>query len=78
MSWLNGMPAEFSDPRFPSYGEGREGEWTHGGLIAGEKHGLGQGYLSQGRRGVAAWACSVCAGGERERHENDGMEHGSE
>mmetsp|Transcript_16519 Transcript_16519/g.35730 ORF Transcript_16519/g.35730 Transcript_16519/m.35730 type:complete len:196 (+) Transcript_16519:181-768(+) len=23
-SWLTGMPAEFSDPRFPSYGEGRE------------------------------------------------------
>ncbi|KAG1672717.1 hypothetical protein FOA52_005195 [Chlamydomonas sp. UWO 241] len=23
-SWMNGMPAEFSDPRFPSYGEGRE------------------------------------------------------
>eukprot|EP00955_Chlamydomonas_euryale_P082093 363670-Chlamydomonas_euryale.AAC.5 len=23
-SWLSGMPAEFSDPRFPSYGEGRE------------------------------------------------------
>lgn len=25
-SWLTGMPAEFSDPKFPSYGEGREGE----------------------------------------------------
>jgi hypothetical protein len=25
-SWLKGMPAEFSDPKFPSYGEGREGE----------------------------------------------------
>lgn len=24
-SWMSGMPAEFSDPRFPSYGEGREG-----------------------------------------------------
>ena len=24
-SWLTGMPAEFSDPKFPSYGEGREG-----------------------------------------------------
>lgn len=23
-SWLTGMPAEFSDPKFPSYGEGRE------------------------------------------------------
>ncbi|EFJ46108.1 hypothetical protein VOLCADRAFT_105683 [Volvox carteri f. nagariensis] len=23
-SWLSGMPAEFSDPKFPSYGEGRE------------------------------------------------------
>ncbi|MEW5301411.1 MAG: hypothetical protein WDW38_009626 [Sanguina aurantia] len=23
-SWMSGMPAEFSDPRFPSYGEGRE------------------------------------------------------
>ncbi len=23
-SWMAGMPAEFSDPRFPSYGEGRE------------------------------------------------------
>jgi hypothetical protein len=27
-SWLTGMPAEFSDPKFPSYGEGREGEYT--------------------------------------------------
>jgi len=26
LAWLSGMPAEFSDPRFPSYGEGREGE----------------------------------------------------
>lgn len=25
-SWLAGMAPEFSDPRFPSYGEGREGE----------------------------------------------------
>lgn len=25
-SWLTGMPAEFSDAKFPSYGEGREGE----------------------------------------------------
>jgi hypothetical protein len=25
-SWMSGMPAEFSDPKFPSYGEGREGE----------------------------------------------------
>ena len=25
-AWMTGMPAEFSDPRFPSYGEGREGE----------------------------------------------------
>jgi hypothetical protein len=25
-SWLTGMPAEFSDPKFPSYGEGREGQ----------------------------------------------------
>jgi len=25
-SWLTGMPAEFSDPKFPSYGEGREGK----------------------------------------------------
>ncbi|KAJ9521813.1 hypothetical protein QJQ45_024675 [Haematococcus lacustris] len=24
ISWMAGMPAEFSDPRFPSYGEGRE------------------------------------------------------
>jgi hypothetical protein len=24
-SWLSGMPAEFSDPKFPSYAEGREG-----------------------------------------------------
>uniref|UniRef100_A0A7S3VGU1 B9 domain-containing protein 1 n=1 Tax=Dunaliella tertiolecta TaxID=3047 RepID=A0A7S3VGU1_DUNTE len=24
LAWLSGMPAEFSDPRFPSYGEGRE------------------------------------------------------
>eukprot|EP00879_Flechtneria_rotunda_P033352 GHRR01036931.1.p1 GENE.GHRR01036931.1~~GHRR01036931.1.p1 ORF type:complete len:167 (+),score=40.28 GHRR01036931.1:428-928(+) len=23
-SWLTGMPPEFSDPKFPSYGEGRE------------------------------------------------------
>lgn len=30
-SWLTGMPAEFSDPRFPSYGEGREGEPRHAG-----------------------------------------------
>ena len=33
MSWFSGLPAEFSDPRFPSYGEGREGgllkhEWA--------------------------------------------------
>eukprot|EP00882_Tetradesmus_deserticola_P021027 GHRQ01022737.1.p2 GENE.GHRQ01022737.1~~GHRQ01022737.1.p2 ORF type:complete len:108 (+),score=42.58 GHRQ01022737.1:524-847(+) len=28
-SWLTGMPAEFSDPKFPSYGEGREGEAAH-------------------------------------------------
>lgn len=26
ISWMTGMPAEFSDPRFPSYGEGREGK----------------------------------------------------
>jgi hypothetical protein len=25
LSWVTGMPAEFSDSRFPSYGEGREG-----------------------------------------------------
>ena len=25
-AWMTGMPAEFSDPKFPSYGEGREGE----------------------------------------------------
>jgi B9 domain-containing protein 1 len=25
-SWLTGMPAEFSDPKFPAYGEGREGK----------------------------------------------------
>mmetsp|Transcript_8572 Transcript_8572/g.14740 ORF Transcript_8572/g.14740 Transcript_8572/m.14740 type:complete len:200 (+) Transcript_8572:185-784(+) len=24
LAWMSGMPAEFSDPRFPSYGEGRE------------------------------------------------------
>lgn len=24
VSWMSGTPAEFSDPRFPSYGEGRE------------------------------------------------------
>jgi hypothetical protein len=29
-SWLTGMPAEFSDPKFPSYGEGREGEGPTG------------------------------------------------
>ena len=26
LSWLSGMPAEFADPKFPSYGPGREGE----------------------------------------------------
>jgi hypothetical protein len=25
LGWLTGMPAEFSDPRLPSYSEGREG-----------------------------------------------------
>jgi B9 domain-containing protein 1 len=25
--WITGMPAEFIDPRFPAYSEGREGEW---------------------------------------------------
>lgn len=26
LGWLTGAPAEFADPRFPSYGAGREGE----------------------------------------------------
>jgi hypothetical protein len=32
-SWLAGMAPEFSDPRFPSYGEGREGEGPASGVL---------------------------------------------
>lgn len=27
ITWLTGYRAEFADSKFPSYGEGREGEW---------------------------------------------------
>lgn len=34
VGWLTGMPAEFSDPKFPSYSEGREVvRVTSGGLV---------------------------------------------
>lgn len=38
IAWASGMPAEFSDPRFPSYGEGREGGWrSAGGVLPGTR-----------------------------------------
>jgi len=30
LSWVTGMPAEFADHKFPSYGPGREGGWGFG------------------------------------------------
>lgn len=33
LSWVTGMPAEFADHKFPSYGPGREGGWLHGLML---------------------------------------------
>lgn len=75
VSWLTGMPAEFADPRFPSYGAGREG------ARAGLQRGLvGRGGWRGMKRGVVGrqqerepWS-RLCKQGKRRlpRHHLDG------
>ena len=62
-SWLTGMPAEFSDPKFPSYGEGREvTRVTSGGHVTVQVNIMTKvgGSRARWRRPLCMHTCTRC------------------